>query len=50
MAEAVHKKRKPAVSAFQWFTLLVIAACVWTYRSRTRIAAALQVRQRDQAA
>jgi MFS family permease len=29
--------------------LLVIAACVWTYRSRKRIAAALQVRQRDAA-
>ena len=30
--------------------LFVIAACLWTYRSRTRIAAALQVRQRDGAA
>jgi MFS family permease len=30
--------------------LLVIAACLWTYRSRTRIAAALQVRRRDAAA
>jgi MFS family permease len=30
--------------------LLVIGACYWTYRSRTRIAAALQVRQRDKAA
>jgi MFS family permease len=30
--------------------LLVIGACLWTYRSRTRIAAALQIRQRDQAA
>jgi raffinose/stachyose/melibiose transport system permease protein len=28
MADAVHKKRKPAVSAFQWFTLLVIATFV----------------------
>jgi hypothetical protein len=29
--------------------LLVIGACYWTYRSRKRIAAALQVRQRDAA-
>jgi predicted MFS family arabinose efflux permease len=29
--------------------LLVIGACLWTYRSRERIAAALQVRQRDAA-
>jgi hypothetical protein len=30
--------------------LLVIGACVWTYRSRKRIAAALQTRQRDEEA
>jgi raffinose/stachyose/melibiose transport system permease protein len=28
MAATVHKKRKPAVSPFQWFTLLIIAAFV----------------------
>ena len=28
MASAVKRKRKPAVSPFQWFTLLIIAAFV----------------------